>query len=188
MFDDPLLFKDKYRIPTTRLEGWRYVEGLFYVTIVTNGRYPWFGHIDDGRMILSEAGKIVDDCWNKIPIIRPNVSLDEYVVMHDHFHGILTLHRCDTELHGTVVETPHWGVSTGVQHHPKYNPEWMSGCLGAIVNQFKGACTKRIRNTVDFDFAWQDLYHEHIIRNEKDLDRIRDYIVNNPGNWKEDFE
>jgi putative transposase len=186
MNEEPLLYKDKYRISSTRLEGWRYREGRFYVTICTKGKYPWFGKIEDRTMVLSEVGSIVHDCWNHIPQIRSNVQLGEYVIMPNHFHGILILFPQDDGLLCTPVETPQWGVSTTVQHHPKYHPEWMSGCLGSIINQFKGVCTKRIRNEIDCDFMWQPKYHDHLIRDENELQAIRTYIINNPRNWRDD--
>ncbi len=76
-------------------------------------------------------------------------------------------------------ETPHRGVSTGHKH------QWKSGCLGAIINQFKSVCSKQIRILFP-DFAWQRNYHDRIIRNDDELNRIREYIIYNPQNWEKD--
>ena len=67
-----------------------------------------------------------------------------------------------------------------------YRPQWQSGSLGAIINQFKRQCTKLIRQNINPDFAWQSRFYDHIIRNEKSLNRIRQYIINNPGHWPKD--
>lgn len=172
MIDDQplLLFKEKYRIPSARLQTWDYASpGRYYVTICTKNRIPWFGDVVGGVMRLSGIGRIVDDEWNKTPRIRSNISLDAYVVMPDHFHGII-------EIHSTGVETPCQGVSTGIK-------KWQPGCLGSIINHFKRACTVRIRDMHHPNFAWQPRFYDHVIRSDEDLCRIREYIKNNPLMW-----
>jgi putative transposase len=175
MDEESILFKDKYRIPGTRLPGRDYARsGRYYVTICTKGKYPWFGDIQNGKMYLSDFGRIVDDEWKRTALIRPYVELNEYVVMPNHFHGIIILkHR---------VETPCHGVST--TRNPHHHPEWKPGCLGAIIHQFKRACTVRIREMND-DFAWQPRFHDSVIR-EGGVDAVRNYIINNPAKWESD--
>jgi putative transposase len=89
----------------------------------------------------------------------------------DHIHAIIVLHEAS-------VETPHWGVST--------SRNWRSGTLGVIINQYKSVCAKRIRTMGCEDFAWQALFYDHIVRNERKLDNIRSYIQGNPIKWAED--
>lgn len=102
-------FKGKYRIPSTRLPGWDYANaGYYFVTIVTHGRIPYFGEIVAGEMHLSPIGDIVANEWVKTPQIRPNVQLDEWVIMPNHLHAILVIT-------GTLVETPRRGVSTATR-------------------------------------------------------------------------
>lgn len=123
-------------------------------------------------MNLSDIGVIIDEEWRKTELIRPYVTLDRYVIMPDHFHGIITIrHRDD------AVETPCHGVSTN-------NQKWKPGCLGAVIHQFKRACTVRIRATGCVDFAWQPRFHDSIIRDDRALENIRMYIANNPAQWK----
>lgn len=171
--EDSLYFRERYRIPATRLQGKNYAEtGMYYVTICTKNRVPWFGEIHDENMELSNVGWIIDNEWNQTKIIRPYVTLDKYVIMPDHFHAIIRIN----------VETPRRGVSTNNPHH---RPEWKSHSLGSIINQFKSICTKHIRISHP-DFAWQPRYYDHVIRDHDDLERIRWYIKQNPSAWHRD--
>jgi REP element-mobilizing transposase RayT len=96
-------FKQKYTIKSTRLENYDYAQnGLYFVTICTKDREELFGEIKDGKMVLNDVGKIVQDEWLKTPIIRPNVFLDAWVIMPNHLHIIVEIIN--------PVETPRWGV------------------------------------------------------------------------------
>jgi REP element-mobilizing transposase RayT len=173
-------FQNKYRIESTRLRGWDYSNpGLYFVTIVTRDRFAWFGKIVNGAMVLSPSGEIVAEEWQKTAVIRPAVHLDAWVVMPDHVHGIIIKTAADDG-----VETPRRGVSTPRRGVSTVTPNnWQPNSLGSIVNQFKSICTKRIRAAGYTDFAWQSRFYDHIIRNEKSLENIRKYIVNNPTRW-----
>jgi putative transposase len=161
-------FKGKYRVESTRLPGWDYAgAGWYFVTICTRNRECLFGDIVDGEMHLSSIGEIVAEEWQKTPDIRPNVVLDEWVIMPNHLHGIIIIER-DVS---TTTTTP---------------SRLKAGSLGAIIGQVKSICTKRIWAIGHTDFAWQARFYDHIIRNEASLKRIREYIVNNPAKWKED--
>jgi REP element-mobilizing transposase RayT len=124
-------------------------------------------------MDLSVLGKVVAHYLQRIPDIHPRVSLDDWTVMPNHVHAIIIIQADD------VVETSHWDVST-TRHHLQ------SGSLGVIINQYKAACTKRIREMGYSYFAWQPRFYDHIIRNPRSLDRIRLYIWQNPTNWAND--
>jgi REP element-mobilizing transposase RayT len=171
-------FQGKYRIPSARLPGWDYASaGYYFVTIVTHGRIPYFGEILAGKMHLSPIGAIVAEEWSKTPQIRPNIQLDEWVIMPNHLHGIIII---------TTVETPRRGVST--ERRGVSTKAWKPNTLGSILNQFKSVCTKRIRLACNPDFGWQPRFHDHIIRDEKSLERIRAYIRYNPLQWSQDGE
>jgi putative transposase len=173
---DPQLFGERYRIKSARAYGWDYgSRAAYFITIITRERIPWFGDIQNGHMILSDIGRMVDDEWNNTAKIRPYISLDSYVVMPDHFHGIIRIDKRN------VVQTPRRGVST---KNPFHKPEWKRASLGSIINQFKSVCTKRIRTSCHPDFAWQSRFHDRAIRNGDELKRIRRYIIDNPANWK----
>ena len=164
-------FTDRFRIETTRLRDWNYsASGWYFVTMCTKNQKPWFGGIIDSEMLLSQEGRIVWDEWLRTEVIRSNVRLDEWVIMPNHVHGIIILEG---------VETPRRGVSTD-------ESKWKANSLGSIINQFKGACTRRIRRRGNDDFAWQARFYDHIIRNEKSLQKIRQYIQENPLKWELD--
>jgi len=159
-----------------RLKGYDYtLAGAYFVTIVAWQREMLFGEIVDGKMILSEFGEIVREEWERTAIVRPNVELGEYVVMPNHFHGILIF--IDDIVGATRRVAP---TKTTLQ----------SGSLGAVMAQFKSIVTKRInglRNVTGFPI-WQRNYYERIIRDEREMDGIHRYIESNPSMWAEDDE
>lgn len=166
------LFKKQYRIESTRLPGWDYASaGWYFITICTKDRRCVFGTVEKESVRLSTAGTIITAEWLKTPQVRSDVALDEWVVMPNHLHGVIVMLDW---VHPS--ETPHRGVSTK-QSKKSYS-------LGTIVGQFKSACIKRIWATGFDDFAWQPRFFDHIIRNEKELDSIREYIVDNPLKWE----
>jgi REP element-mobilizing transposase RayT len=169
------LFKDKYRVETTRLAGWDYRSaGYYFVTICTHDRACYLGEIRDGTMLLSHQGEIVAEEWRQTGILRGNVILDEWVIMPNHFHAIIAITADFAPCLDVKPPLVCLGV-TGLK----------SGSLGAIINQFKSVCTKQIR-AAGHDFGWQARYYEQIIRDEKSLHGIREYIVNNPLKWETD--
>jgi hypothetical protein len=184
------LFRSRYRIETTRLKNHSYKYGWYFVTICTRHRVQWFGEIRQGKMVLSEAGKIIHNEWMKTASIRSSVTLDAWCIMPDHLHGILIIRRSFNDNGESVVgggvrgavETPRRGVST--KYSIKFPPKnWSPGSLGAIINQFKSICTKRIRDAGFPEFQWQSRYHDRIIRSPGGLNAIRKYICANPEHW-----
>ena len=159
------LYKNKYRIESSRLKKWDYsAPGHYFITICTKDRKCLFGNVTRGKMILSEMGKIAEQYWREIPDHFNHVKLDEFVVMPNHIHGIIT-----------IVEMSKLDVSTGINHDATK--------IGIIINQYKRICTIRIRASNPGISIWQTRYHDHIIRDEYELDQIRQYIINNPLNW-----
>jgi putative transposase len=147
------------------------------VTICTNLRRSYFGNIANGHMSLSDMGRIAEQCWREIPKHFENVELDEYVIMPNHVHGIFMI---------TNPVQPH-----AVSRHPteperKFGP-LPSKSLHTIIGSYKSAVTKLI-HAKGSAFGWQSRFHDHIIRNEKELNNIRQYIDNNPAKWELDRE
>jgi len=174
------LFKNKYRIKSTRLEHWDYSSnGAYFVTICTKNRINYLGKIINGKMELSEIGGIVYFEWGNTEKIRTNVLIDEFIVMPNHIHGIVIIEN------ETVVET-HCNASLRGINTPinKFGPQ--SNNLSAIVRGFKGATTNKIHSVGFNNFAWQSRFYERIIRNENELNRTREYIINNPIKWEFD--
>ncbi|SRR5579884_170329 len=165
------LYKNKYRIGSTRLKDWDYSSnGYYFVTICTKNRECFFGNIVDGKMILSEIGKIVLKEWQRTEQIRKNVRLDEWIIMPNHIHGIVVIDNGNVETHCNASLQ---------QKYPENN-------LSFIVRGFKSISTKRIHMSGFHNFAWQSRFYDHIIRDENSLQKIREYINNNPIKWDVD--
>jgi putative transposase len=166
---DDILFKKRYRIPSARLASWDYRwAGVYSVTLCSLDRVCWFGEIVDGEVTLSPEGRVVAEEWGKLPRIFPHVALDEWIVMPDHMHGILVFQH---------LPTP--------EKDPKKLGRLLARSLGALIGQFKSKVTKRIRRDLNRpQFDWQERFHDFIVRDSEDLERIRAYIRTNPVRWK----
>jgi len=145
-----------------------------------------FGVKTNGKIILNEIGEIVQDEWLKTPIIRCNVKLDEFIVMPDHFHGIIALFP-KPSVGATGMENNTTVGATGpVAPTTQFRPRGpQSGSVGAIMAQFKTQTTKRI-NKLSREcgrIIWQRNYYDRIIRNDKELEVIRGYIRDNPDKY-----
>lgn len=163
-----------------RLQGFDYAsEGAYFVTFNTKNRKHFFGKITNGIMGLSKIGCHAWKCWYNIPNHFPFVILDEFVVMPDHVHGILIINK-------DGVRTQDFGSPPANNQNfytNKFGPQ--SKNLSSIIRGFKIGVTKNAREK-NQNFAWQSRFHDHIIRNEQELNRIRNYIRNNPLNWGKD--
>lgn len=167
-----------HRRRSIRLKGYDYSQpGAYFITICAQDRACIFGEIVDGQMRLSPAGEIVREEWYKTAAIRPNVELDEFVVMPNHIHGIILINDIGRDTSRRVPTMERFGKPT-------------SNSIPTIVRLFKSVTTKRInqmRGTPAVP-VWQRNYYEHIVRNDKEMDRIRQYVVNNPMQWYYDRE
>ena len=181
----------KHHRRSIRLKNYDYASpGAYFVTIVTHRRQCLFGNVMDGQMRLNEFGEIVRDEWLKTETIRPRVQLDEYVIMPNHVHGIIIIN--DDNRRGTLQSAPTimQRAPTIMQRTPTIEQfgKPTSDSIPTIIRLLKSATTKRIneyRNTPAVP-VWQRNYYEHIIRNETELQQIRQYIANNPINWEND--
>lgn len=152
--------------------------GYYYITICTNNRSCIFGNVINGKMILNDVGKIINNVWFTIPNHFNNVKLDSFQIMPNHIHAIIII------------------VGAGSSRP----------MLGKIIGYYKYQCTKNINNiwirfnnsnnggaktaplhNVRFNKIFQRNYYEHIIRNEIELYKIRRYIKSNPSYWKNDI-
>jgi REP element-mobilizing transposase RayT len=156
--------------------------GAYFVTICTFGRAALLGTIREGRMLLSAVGSIVEEEWLRTPEIRPQVVLDEYMIMPNHLHGIIFIDREPPRELGTT--TP---VSCDDRTGLIRNLQSPSQSVGSIVRGFKAASTSRARKLANGRVElWQRDFYDHVIRNEPDLTRVRTYIVNNVQQWELD--
>jgi len=156
-----------------RLKNYDYSQsGLYFVTICTQNRECIFGNIINnnvgvGRdrpisMILNQYGKIIENVWESLPD-HHSIELDVFQIMPNHVHFILHI----------VLGASRRAPTT----------------LGFIVGMFKTECTKQInklRNTPG-QKIFQRNYYEHIIQNENELIKIRQYIKTNPLFWNQDI-
>jgi REP element-mobilizing transposase RayT len=200
-------FKNKYRIPSARLQNWDYgAAALYFITICTQNRVHYFGVVRDGQMQLSDIGKIVESEWLKTFTIRQDMNLwpGEHVVMPNHFHAIIGIGVNKYNTHSVAGCDKKWGtergfvrdrdamhrVSTSHQSasqpsHPKNQFGPQSKNLASIIRGFKSSVTIGARK-INPGFQWQSRFHDHIIRNNISFQKISNYIINNPINWKED--
>ena len=153
---------------STRLEEYDYSsEGLYFITICTQNRELFLKK-------YPELFQLIEKQWLAIPNRYENVELDEYVIMPNHLHGIIFL-------------KPH-AVGAGLA------PALVATKIGEIIATFKSLCihdwlmTIKQNNINALGKFWQRNYHDRIIRNEKELFKIREYIRNNPFNWENDIE
>ncbi len=161
-----------------RLKNYDYASnGYYFVTICTYDKQQLFGEIRRGTAccalcILNEYGNIVNDEWIKSGYIRNEIELDEFVIMPNHIHGVIIINDLGT---ARRAPTGQFGLS-------------VSGSLPTIIRAVKSASTKRINELRNFpgQKLWQRNYYEHVIRDEKDLNRIRKYIKDNPAKWEDD--
>lgn len=166
---------DVHHRRSIRLQGYDYAQaGAYFVTICTQDRECSFGNIVDGKMRLNNLGEVVAESWQWLAIRYRHVELDEWIVMPNHFHGILVI----------VNECRSGSRTAPTTDVGKRKP------LGRLIGAFKTVSTKRInelRCTPAIP-VWQRDFHEHIIRDEDELSRIRAYIINNPLQWEMDRE
>jgi putative transposase len=176
-----------------RLKEYDYSQpGVYFVNIVTQNSECVFGDAADGKLMLNDAGKIVRNEWLKTAEIRLNVQLDTFVVMPNHLHGIIVIK--DHEMNGmddnVIGAYDDVGADDNVGAYGRTPLRRKPKSLGSIIAGFKSVTTKHIniyRQTPGIP-VWQRNYYEHIIRNENELHRIREYIMNNPLKWELDDE
>ena len=172
-------FKNKYRIETTRLQNWDYGwNAAYFITICTHNREHYFGEIADGKIRISEIGEIAEKYWFEIPVHFPFVKLDAFVVMPNHIHGIIIIDKPNID----NVETQN---IASLQQSPKNKFGPQSQNLASIVRGYKIGVTKNAK-TIKPLWKWQSRYHDHIIRDNDEHQRIKNYIINNPKNWIND--
>jgi len=146
--------------------------GYYFVTICTKEKKCILGEIFEGQSRLNNYGEIVKVVWQELPNRFPMVTLDQFVIMPNHVHGII--------IGGAQLIAPKVETKKGVINH--------APTLGEIVRTFKALSTYQIRKTANLSFSWQRNYYDHVIRNDDDFHRIREYIVDNPAQWEFDSE
>ena len=139
--------------------------GAYFVTLCIQGRECLLGEVVNDRVELSDMGHFVKEAWEGLAMQYSYVELDEYVVMPNHLHGVIVISS----------ETP------SVTERKS---------LGRVIGAFKTISTKQINSmrSISGQSIWQRSYYEHIIRNDGELNRVREYVMNNPMQWHLDTE
>jgi len=155
-----------------RLNGYDYAQsGAYFVTICTQNHECLFGCVDDGEMRLNDAGRVVRSVWQALPDRFSGMEWDAFVVMPNHVHGIATFVGAGLALIGDK------GAASGAT------------TLGDVVRAFKSLSAININRLLRRSGpVWQRGYYDHVVRDNRNLDRIREYIVTNPLKWTLDRE
>ena len=186
-----------YHRKSIRLRGYDYSQaGAYFVTICTKSKEYLFGDVVEGGMRLNEVGKMVQMIWDELPKYYQGVAINAFQIMPNHVHGII------------ILKHQNFSVGAGPRACPK-NAAGPRACsstgqpqgvaptisLSDVVHRFKSLTTTRYRQVVKnyglplfHGQFWQRNYYEHIIRNDVELNRIREYIQNNPFKWHLDRE
>ena len=145
-----------------RLKNYDYSRaGAYFITICVQGRECSLGEVQNGQMVPSAIGTLVQNRWNTLPDRFPSLDLDEFALMPNHIHGILCLTDLEIEQRPKLPEiVAYWKYTTTKE-----------------INQYRGLTTGKF---------WQRNYYEHIIRNEDSLRHLRQYILENPLKWDVD--
>ena len=199
-----------------RLKGYDYSQaGLYFITICCQDRACLFGKIIVGAslvdaqntvgqpqgigltIILNDAGKMIETEWLSLPNMFKNIQLHEYIVMPNHFHGILQIISNAVGATLVVAQNEPVAQNDNEMDNDKGRPQWHAPTtdktIGDMMDAFKSITTveyiRGVKNMVWQPFngkLWQRNFHEHIIRNEKSYQTISEYIINNPSQWNND--
>ncbi len=171
----------KHHRRSIRLKGYDYSQaGAYFVTICAQNRECLFGEIVNGEMQLNDAGKMIVRWWNELSNKFMTFEPDAFVVMPNHIHCIIVIVDVGMTLRG---------------HPDDGQPHRAAPTLGDIIEWFKTMATNEyIRGVKQLGWkpfdkrVFQRNYYEHIVRNERELNAIREYIENNPANWAADMD
>lgn len=180
-----------HRRRSIRLKGYDYGQsGMYFITICAHDKENIFGEIKGGEMVLNELGKIVKEERLKMDK-RFNIDLDEFCIMPNHIHGIIGIINEKENVGATLAVAQNFGANEHV-HRAGARP---APTLSDIVGAFKSLCVNKwLKHLKENNIndkrggIWQRNYYEHIIRNEKSLDKIRQYIFYNAAGWYNDIE
>ncbi|VXD19586.1 transposase [Planktothrix paucivesiculata] len=186
---------DLHKRQSIRLRGYDYSQsGFYFITICCYQRECLFGNIINSQMELNNLGGLVKEEWVKSAEIRKEIELGEFVIMPNHFHGIIII---DQEINQNVDNYNHVNTNDVGANGRSPLQEIQSSqqeismkpkSLSSLIAGFKSATTKKINIIRDTpkNPVWQRNYYDHIIRNDESLERIREYVQNNPLSWEND--
>jgi len=184
---------EKQHRRSIRLQGYDYASaGLYFITLCTYQQQCLFGEIVDGEVRLSDDGKVVSDEWMRSRNIRQEIDFDAWIIMPNHLHGIVIIQPSDLSIELSDRTTNNVGANgrSPLQetNQDRIIPSMKPRSLSSFIAGFKSGTTKRInvRRNAPGTPVWQRNYYEQIIRDERALQAVRQYIQNNPLAWWQD--
>lgn len=178
-----------------RLKEYDYANAnWYYITMCTYNKEHLFGKVINNKVVLNDLGKIVKEEWLRTKEIRKNIDIDDYVIMPNHFHGIIIIeYNANDNAGATRCVAPNNESQNNCRDTMHRVPtertfgSSIPNSLPTIIGAFKASVTRRINKTLkSHQSTWQRNYYEHIIRNDEDLFRIKKYIELNPLKWQLD--
>ena len=179
-------YQPKNNRKSIRLQSYDYSNpGYYFVTICTKDREAIFGKIVNGVMVKNKLGNIAYKYWLRMPIQYDYVRIPAFVIMPNHVHGIIQITQKHNPTVGAIYELP---LRLGIIDQETYRKERRQMYLSKIVGWYKMNVSKEINNRFGLNGSscWQRNYYEHIIRNQKSLNKITEYIEKNPQLWEKD--
>ena len=170
-------FQNKYRIESARASWHDYDGGSYFITICTKHRQHFFGEIVDGEMVLSDIGKYADEQFKNVSSHYPYAEIPLWTIMPNHLHAIVIIDGNKTKYDRRVVETWRAASLRDIAN--------LQGWLSVVIGGLKSSIT-RFANENALYFAWQPRFHDHIIRDNSEMNRIASYIENNVAKWVDD--
>ncbi len=170
-------FQHKYRIESARASWHDYDGGSYFITICTKDREHYFGEIVDGEMVLSDIGKYAEEQFKNVSSHYPYAEIPLWTIMPNHLHAIVIIDGNKTKYDRRVVETWRAASLRDIAN--------LQGWLSVVIGGLKSSIT-RFANENALNFAWQPRFHDHIVRDTPEMNRIANYIENNVANWKDD--
>jgi putative transposase len=172
--------------------------GAYFVTVCAHERNCLFGDVVDADMLLNDAGRLVQTAWDELPGRFPGVELDGFMIMPNHVHGIVILGGAaivgtGPGAVGAGLALP-WEPGAAIGAHSNQGaassaPTPATATLGDVIRAFKSISALYVnRQLMRSGSLWQRNYYERIIRDEAELQRIREYIETNPARWADDSE
>jgi putative transposase len=190
-------FRNKYRVPSARLQNWDYgANGTYFITICTKEMQHFFGEVVDKKIILNSVGLLANEYWIEILKQFPYVEFGNFQIMPNHIHGILIIDKSvvattavETRLIASNLDNADIGETRLIASVPKKdgiggfageNNPMLADNISRIIRWYKGRCTFEMRK-INPNFGWHSRFHDHIIRNSESFERIQNYIEENPA-------
>ena len=200
---------DRQHRRSLRLKGYDYTQaGIYFVTVVVQGRLPLFGIVVDEQMRLNAAGEMVQRIWGEMPNRFPTIAMNTFIAMPNHIHGIIMVgaplvgalppndaKNITTETRGTTIPEAAILENITVENRAPTRGAPTRVGLGNVVGAFKSLTTlEYARGVHDTNWPpfhgrlWQRNFYEHIVRTDESMKKIRQYILDNPAQWAFDRE